>query len=177
MSASARKFFQPQPVSAGTEQQIDHAAQGQEVVGNNEVLEILNRGASAHRLETGPDVEAEYAGQGQEDNRNSIDQDGFFTGCAEQIHGKADDIFEYGNNRGLGGKRHEDEEQNTENPSADHLVEDVGQSDEHQSGSLSGSTPNAKQDGKIISPARKATSVSRRQILIVSPVRVWSLPM
>ena len=133
-----QEVFPAPAVSAGTEQQIDHAAQGQEVVGNNEVLEILNRGASAHRLETGPDVEAEYAGQGQEDNRNSIDQDGFFTGCAEQIHGKADDIFKYGNNRGLGGKRHEDEEQNTENPSADHLVEDVGQSDEHQSGSLSG---------------------------------------
>ena len=74
-------LFPAPAVSAGTEQQIDHAAQGQEVVGNNEVLEILNRGASAHRLETGPDVEAEYAGQGQEDNRNSIDQDGFFTGC------------------------------------------------------------------------------------------------
>ena len=44
-------------------------------------------------------------------------------------------------------------------------------------GPCPGSTPNAKQDGKIISPARKATSVSRRQILIVSPVRVWSLPM
>ena len=44
-------------------------------------------------------------------------------------------------------------------------------------GPCPGSTPNAKQDGKIISPARKATSVSRRQILIVSPVRVRSLPM
>ena len=75
-----QEVFPAPAVSAGTEQQIDHAAQGQEVVGNNEVLEILNRGASAHRLETGPDVEAEYAGQGQEDNRNSIDQDGFFTG-------------------------------------------------------------------------------------------------
>ena len=80
----------------------------------------------------------------------------FFTGCAEQINGKADDIFKYGNNRRLGGKRHEDEEQNTENPPADHLVEDVGQSDEHQSGPCPGSTPNAKQDGKIISPARKS---------------------
>ena len=172
-----QEVFPAPAVSAGTEQQIDHAAQGQEVVGNNEVLEILNRGASAHRLETGPDVEAEYAGQGQEDNRNSIDQDGFFTGCAEQIHGKADDIFKYGNNRGLGGKRHEDEEQNTENPSADHLVEDVGQSDEHQTGSLSGIDAECKAGRENNQSARKATSVSRRQILIVSPVRVWSLPM
>ena len=111
---------------------------GEMVFNDWEIVREIGSGASAHRLEVGPDVKAEYAGQGQEDNRNSIDQDGFFTGCAEQIHGKADDIFKYGNNRGLGGKRHEDEEQNTENPSADHLVEDVGQSDEHQSGSLSG---------------------------------------
>ena len=129
---------------------------------------------------TGPDVEAEYAGQGQDDNRNSrLIKDGFFTGCSRT--GPWQKLMIFSNTAiigGLGGKRHEDEEQSTPKirPPAIWLKM-LGRVMNTSPGPCPGSTPNAKQDGKIISPASRATSVSRRQILIVSPVRVRSLPM
>lgn len=45
----------------------------------------------------------------------------------EQVYGKADDIFKYRYNGGKGGEAHKYKEQGSENPSAGHLVEDIGQ--------------------------------------------------
>ena len=46
-------------IAAGTEQQVSQASQGKQVIGDDEILQILNRGACAQRSNCAPDIEAE----------------------------------------------------------------------------------------------------------------------
>ena len=49
-----------------------------------------------------------------------------------------EDIFKYCYNGGKGGEAHKYKEQGSENPSSGHLVEDIGQGYEYQTGAFSG---------------------------------------
>ena len=127
----------PSPsIAARAEEQVYHAAQREQVVGYDEVFQILDSRACADGLDAGPEVEAEHTGQGKQDDEDSVYQYCLFAGGAEEVHGKADDVFKYCDDGGLGGKRHKYEKERAENPSAGHLVEYVRQSDEHQPGTF-----------------------------------------
>ena len=76
-------------IAAGTEQQVSQASQGKQVIGDDEILQILNRGACAQRSNCAPDIEAENTGQGEQQDRNEVDRNSFFPGPSEQIDGKA----------------------------------------------------------------------------------------
>ena len=50
-------------VAAGTEQQVSQASQGKQVIGDDEILQILNRTTRAQRLEAAPQIETQRARQ------------------------------------------------------------------------------------------------------------------
>ncbi len=53
-------------IAAGTEQQVSQASQGKQVIGDDEVLQFLNRGACAQWSNCAPDIKAENTGQGKQ---------------------------------------------------------------------------------------------------------------
>lgn len=58
------------------EEQIDQRAEGHQVIAQDEVLEIENRRADAHRVHAREHREAHGAGQRQQDHRDRVDQAG-----------------------------------------------------------------------------------------------------
>ena len=64
-------------ITAGAECQVNQAAQGEEVVTYEEVFKVKYAGAFTHRLEVAPNVEAQYARHGQQDDCEGADFDGF----------------------------------------------------------------------------------------------------
>ena len=72
--------------SVAAEGEEEQGAEGQQVIAEEEVFQIQHGGAFPERLETGQDVEAERAGQGEEEHRNAVDRGGFFAGPAPDVH-------------------------------------------------------------------------------------------
>lgn len=80
----------PSPSIAGNaEQQVNKASKGKQVVGDNEVLQVLNGASCAKRLKTAPYIESKHAWHGQNENGDTVYSNGFFTAPSPQIHGKA----------------------------------------------------------------------------------------
>ena len=121
-------------VTTGTESKVDQAAQGQQVVADEEVFQVEDAGAFAQRLETAPEVETEYAGQGKQDDHYDIETDGLLTIPAGQVADAGSDIFKYGDNRRHSRKQHEQEEESAPETAAGHFVKYVRQSDKKQVG-------------------------------------------
>jgi len=125
--------FVPAPAVAGSaEGQEDKAAQRQDVVADEEVFQIQHAGAFAQRLKAAPDIEAENAGQGQQNHADNSKGDEATAVTAGQLADAGNNHFEYSNNSGHCRKEHEEEEESAPDTSAVHSVENVGQSDEEQ---------------------------------------------
>lgn len=171
--------FVPAPaIASGAEGQEDEAAQRQDVVADEEVFQIKHAGAFAQRLKAAPDIEAENAGQGQQNHADNSKGDEATAVTAGQLADAGNNHFEYGNNSGHCRKEHEEEEESAPDTSAVHSVENVGQGDmKSRLGPASGWIPKLKHAGKIIRPATIATKVSRNIIHSASLVSFCSLPM
>ena len=126
----------PTPTVAGsTEQQIDHRAKRQQVVGNDEVLHILNV-ADVRERDAVPQVEAEDTRNGDHKNEHQIEQDGLFAAPAPQIHAELHNILEHRNDGRERRKGHEHEEQRAPQTSSGHLIENIRQGYENKRRSL-----------------------------------------
>lgn len=123
-------------VAAGTEEQVYQASQGQQVVGDKEVLQVLDSAAGTQGSDAAPDIEAQHAGYGQNQNENQVHSHGFLPGPAPEVDSEADDILKYGNDGGQGREAHEHEEQSSPETASGHLVEDVWQGHKDQSGAF-----------------------------------------
>lgn len=80
-------------VFARAEEDEGKASQGQEIVGDDKVFQIENRLPGTQRLETGPHVVAQNAGNAENRHKDRADGGAFFSGPAEAVHVKCDDIF------------------------------------------------------------------------------------
>ena len=119
-------------IAARAEAKVDKASQRQQVVADEEVLQVKHAGAFAERLEAAPDVEAENAGQRQQDDSDDAIADGFLALPASQVADAGGDVLEHGDNGGHSCEKHEEEEERAPDAAAAHSVEDVGQRDEEQ---------------------------------------------
>ena len=130
------RFFNevvPTPtVTAGAECQVNQAAQGEEVVTYEEVFKVKYAGTFTHRLEVAPNVEAQYARHGQQDDCEGADFDGFFTRPFGKFANHTNDVFEYCDYSRECCEEHEQEEQGAPEVTACHGVEYVRQSYEEQ---------------------------------------------
>lgn len=101
----------PAPTIFGcAEKQINKTAKRKQVVGNDEVFQILNGAAGTKWLNAAPYIETKDTRHGQDQDCNTVDQDCFFAAPVPQIHSEADDVFKYGNDRGKCCKCHKDKE-------------------------------------------------------------------
>ncbi len=121
-------------VTAYAEQQINEAAQREQVVADKEVFQIEHTAAFTHRLEAAPQVEAQYAGQAEQDDGNDVEANGFVAVPFGQFADTGRNVFEHGDDRGHGRKQHEQEEQGAPQLTACHGVEYVWQRDVEQVG-------------------------------------------
>ena len=119
-------------IAARAEAKVDKASQRQQVVADEEVLQVKHAGALAERLEAAPDVEAENAGQRQQNNSDDAKADGFLALPAGQVADAGGDVLEHGDNGGHSCKEHEEEEERAPDAAAAHSVEHIGQRDEEQ---------------------------------------------
>ena len=119
-------------IAGGAEGQEHQAAQRQDVVADKEVLQVQHAGAFAKRLEAAPDVEAENAGQGQQNHADNSKGDETTAVTAGQLADAGDNHLEHSNNCGQCCEEHEEEEERAPDTAAAHSVEDVGQRDEEQ---------------------------------------------
>ena len=140
-----QELFPPPTPSGGAEEQIDQAAQGEQIIGYDKILQILN---IAHgRGESAPDVEPQHTGQGQQDQGDPIDHDSLFPAPA-QVHGKGDDVLKHRNDGGQRRKGHEQKKEPAPYAAQRHLVEDVGQRDKDQPHTLTGVDAEGKAGGE-----------------------------
>ena len=125
----------PSPAAfVAAEEQEHHRAEGQQVVADDEVFQIEDHGAGAEGLDAGQHVEAEGAGQGEQEDQNEVDGDRLLAGPFEHVDAVGYDVFQHGDDRGEGREAHEDEEEHAPQLSAGHAVEHVGKGDEHEAG-------------------------------------------
>ena len=167
----------PSPAALVTaEEQEHHRAEGQQVVADDEVFQIEDHGAGAEGLDAGQHVEAEGAGQGEQEDQNEVDGDRLLAGPFEHVDAVGYDVFQHGDDRGEGREAHEDEEEHAPQLSAGHAVEHVGKGDEHEAGTgaridVEGET------GREDDEAMSATNVSSSKMWMDSPVRERCLSM
>ena len=129
----------PSPsVFMGTEHQVDHGTERQDIVGYKEIFQVHDRGTAAKGLQPGKKIKAQDAGDAQHDDDDNVDTHGFFPAESEQIHAKGDDVFKHAYDRRQSRKEQEQEKQRSPEPSGWHLGKDVGQGDEYESRSCSG---------------------------------------
>ena len=128
----------PSPSIAGNaEQQVNKASKGKQVVGDNEVLQVLNGASCAKRLKTAPYIESKHAWHGQNERwryrlpataflrlhpHRSMAKLKIFSNTAMMVERAANVM--------------KDKEQCAPEASAHHLVEHVGQCYEHKSNTL-----------------------------------------
>ena len=127
-------FVKAPAPAAHAEQQVDQAADGQQQVADQEVLAVQHGGTGAQRLEAGPDVVAQHAGQAGRQQEHPADQHGLAAAQAELLHQAGDDVFKHRNDGGEAGEGHEQEEQRPPQPAAGQPGKDVGQGNEDQLG-------------------------------------------
>ena len=97
----------------------------------------------------------------------------FLPAASGQLHGKGNDIFKYGNDRGCRCKEHTQEEQRSPDSSAAHCIKNIRQCDKDQTWSLVPGSPERKACRKNDHPAISATQVSR----IVTQIASLSAPV
>ena len=119
-------------IAGGAEGQEHQAAQRQDVVADEKILQVQHAGAFAKRLEAAPDVEAENAGQRQKNHADNSEGDEATAVTAGQLADAGDNHLENSNNCGQCCEEHEEEEERAPDTSAAHSVENVGQRDEEQ---------------------------------------------
>ena len=113
------------------EKQQQQAAEGQQVVGHDEVLNALDVADAGHH-DAGKHVEAQQTRQAQEEKQNAIDRAGLLAGRAPLVHREAHDVLEDGHHGAKRGKAHEQEEKRAPKLAEWHLLENAGKRDEHQ---------------------------------------------
>ena len=117
----------PSPAAfVAAEEQEHHRAEGQQVVADDEVFQIEDHGAGAEGLDAGQHVEAEGAGQGEQEDQNEVDGDRLLAGPFEHVDAVGYDVFQHGDDRGEGREAHEDKEEHSPQLAAGHTVEHVG---------------------------------------------------
>ena len=90
----------PSPATLVTaEEQEHHRAEGQQVVADDEVFQIEDHGAGAEGLDAGQHVEAEGAGQGEQEDQNEVDGDRLLAGPFEHVDAVGYDVFQHGDDR------------------------------------------------------------------------------
>ena len=125
----------PAPAVLGNaEQQVHQAAQRQEQVAHEEVLQIQHSAAEHGKAVPCPHVVAQHAGQRKQSDEHEVHQTGLLAAAAGQLHAAADDVLEHGQHGGKRRKGHEQEEQGAPQPAHGHVGKDVGQGNEDQAG-------------------------------------------
>ena len=123
----------PAPAIAGdAEQGEQQRAHRQQDVIHQEVLKVHN--AQAQDLHIAQHGEAQDTGHAQHHQGSTADQAGLLTIPLRQVPDAGHDILKHREDRGQGCKGHEDEEQAAPDAAASHIIEDIGQGDEHQTG-------------------------------------------
>ena len=124
------KVFKAPSIPAGTEQQIQHTSDGEKVIADNKVFQILNGGSRSQRLNTAQDVKAQNTRHGQQDDYDHIPEHSLFNGTAGQVCGKGNDILEHGDYRRQGRKGHKYKEQSAPQLSPCHMVKYIWKGNE-----------------------------------------------
>lgn len=113
-------------IAGGAEGQEYQAAKRQDIVADEKILQVQHAGAFAKRLKAAPDVEAENAGQRQQNHADNSEGDEATAVTAGQLADAGDNHLENSNNCGQCCEEHEEEEERAPDTSAAHSVENVG---------------------------------------------------
>lgn len=119
-------------VAARAERQVDETAKRQQVVADEEVLEAQYVGSRPERRKAAPEVEAQYAGQREQDDDEDTPADDDLAVLAQKLQETADEVLKDGDDRGHGRERHEQEEQCAPEMTEGHMVEDIRQGHEQE---------------------------------------------
>ena len=126
--------FKAPAVLRSTEQGDQEGTDGQHQVADIEVLQIHDAVSCLQRFDEAQHVEAQGAGNRTHGNDDAVHQRRFLPVRAAKIHREADDVLEDADHRGKRRKEQEHKEQASPEPSLGHVVEDLRDGDEDQSG-------------------------------------------
>ena len=133
---SCIRFFQkirPAPaVFPCTEEHIPQAAQREQVIGYDKILQIQDIGSRSQRLKAGQDVKSQHAGHAQHNDQDRAHQHAFVPGPAENIDIEGYDIFKYSHNGRECRKGQKQKKQRAPDLPSRHLGKDIGNGDEDQ---------------------------------------------
>ena len=119
-------------VTADAEDGENQRTGGQQDIADQEVFKVHD--AQTQDGHMAQDGEAQDAGHSQNGQGNAADQACLLALPAGQVTDAGNDVLEDREDGGHGCEGHEDEEQGAPQAAAHHVVEDVGQGDEHQAG-------------------------------------------
>ena len=129
------------------EEQQQQAAEGQQVIGHDEVLNALDV-ADAGYHDAGKHVEAQQARQAQKEKQDAVDRAGLLAGRAPLVHREAHDVLEDGHHGAERGKAHEQEEERAPKLAERHLLKNAGKRDEHEARAAAGLDAKGKAGGE-----------------------------
>ena len=118
-------------IAGGAEEDEEERAAGKDKARDEEVFRIEDA-ACAQEVDVLPDIEAQDAGDGAEENEREQDEDTFFAAPAEVVHAVADETFKDRRDGREARKSHEQEEEPAPELSHRHIDENIRQRHENK---------------------------------------------